>query len=93
MLPGRYRRFLLSAKDTSRTNQEDRPHEEADVVDFSGRGGKGSVDDRDTAASPILLLKPEMFGKTSSPVPEEAEYSEVLPNRSVEIIHGRCTGD
>lgn len=72
----------FSFEDTSRTNQEDGPHEDADVVDFSNRGSKGSVDDRGAAASTILLQKPEMFGKTPSPALGEPEYSEVLPNRS-----------
>ncbi|XP_043248529.1 uncharacterized protein LOC122395197 [Colletes gigas] len=74
----------LSFEDAARKNEGKRSCEDEDVVDFAtGRDSeRRSPVDRDVAGSPRYLQKPEAFGKTPSPVTDEAEYSEVDPNRS-----------
>ncbi|XP_003702199.2 uncharacterized protein LOC100880932 isoform X1 [Megachile rotundata] len=59
-------------------------HDE-DVVDFSKDNERRSPIDSNVSTSSIYLQKPEAFGKASSPALGELEYSEVDPNRSVEI--------
>lgn len=80
-------------QEVSRSSDEEHTHEDEDVVDFpTNQNDTRRLDDRD-AGSPIYLQKPEAFGRTPSPVPVEPEYSKVDPNRSVEIISGRCPCD
>lgn len=63
-----------------------------DVVDFSRENERKSPADLDVSNSSICTEKTEAFGK-ASPVVGELEYSEVDPNRSVEIRYGLCSRD
>lgn len=82
-------------QDVPRVHEDKRPGKDEDVVDFAMVRGSERMSpiDGDVTGSPTYLQKPEAFGKTPSPVLSEAEYSEVDPNRSVEIIRGRCSSD